>query len=200
MKANTTTSKNLFIYHGEVDDPYAMLIYPSVTLEQAKSVGKMNWIETLDGEFRCVGDAYLDELFNQGKIIDGFDREPSTYDLLPIEAKVKYRVQHQHITERMAKELVGEELDISLFKYTFVFQIGENIESSDTGDVRINTYELQIQADSESEARVELVNQIPPIGFIYVSGYNYLRHCSYTETLVSHVINLVKTYRNDGRE
>lgn len=197
-KVQADSMKGPFIFHGEIDDPSEMLQYPTVTLEQVQSAGKTNWIENLDHEFFAVGDATMEELFDADKVLHSrIETEPSEYDLLAsIEAKIRYRVEHQHITERQAKELVGYECEESLFKNTYIFEVSETFDNSDTGLTRTQTYTESIQADTEEEARNELMNNLWPVGFVFCDGYNYLKHCRYTESVLDHSINLVEVVPN----
>lgn len=159
-----------FIFHGEIDCPEEMLCYPTVTLEQVQYAGKTNWIEDLDGNFFTVGDATIDNLFEADKILRHAPERTREYDMLKtVEEKICYRVNHQHITENMAKNIIGDEIGVCLFNFTFRFEVTEYNDGEDRPVVS-ETYD--IPADDEDEAREILKQYIRPVGFIITTIYH----------------------------
>lgn len=184
-----------FIFHGEVDCPEEMLYHPTVTLKQVQHVGKTNWIEDLEGRFFTVNDATLDELFSCGKIIRDPYHVEREYDRLnSIGEKIRYRVEHQHITERMAREIISEEIGHSLFAYTYTFEV---TEINDGKDYPEQTSVHNIEADSEAEAYQLLAEDwIRPVGFIIQEGYSFAERCNIRTVVIKNIINLIDVVSN----
>lgn len=186
--------KGPFIFHGEIDCPEEMLHYPTVTMEQVQCAGKANWIEDQNGNFFTVDDATMEELFDNGKIIEGPYYIERPYDHLGTpDERVRYRVENQHITEHEARLIVGAELGHSLFAYTYTFEVIEIHDDEDHSEWKDVHH---IEADSEAEAYQALDEFIRPVGFVTSEGYNFIEK-RYTKTVViKNIINLIDIKSN----
>lgn len=182
-----------YFYLGEIDDPSEMLCNPSVTLEMVQGVGKTNWLETLDGQFLTVNDATLDNLIDQNKIMHGHrESEPSVYDLLAtVGAKIRYRMENQHIDENLAKELVFAEMDINPYRYTYLFELTEITDDPFEPE---STRVVAVEANSLEEAENSLYQNARRIG--EVIRHVFGKSGSYVVRLVSHSAKLVETTEN----
>lgn len=151
--AEARTMNGPYYFYGEIDCPGEMLRYPNVTLEMVQRVGKTNWLRDTAGNFRTCGDALIDELADAGKLLHGYPEfGPTEYDQLKtVESRVKYRMEHQHVDERLAKELVSEDEGFNAFKYRYVMHIKYTTEDQDHN---LHIYEMDedIDADSPEEA------------------------------------------------
>lgn len=151
--AEAKTMGGRYYFYGEIDDPSEMLRYPNVTLDMVRYAGKTNWLRDMNGNFRTCNDALVDELADAGKLINGYYDDPKTeYDQLKtVEERVQYRMKHQGVDERFAKELVSEDEGFNAFKYRYFIHIDYTTKNQD-GEVNVYPSDVEIDADTPEEA------------------------------------------------
>lgn len=151
--AEVRTMNGPYYFYGEIDCPGEMLRYPNVTLEMVQQVSKTNWLRDTAGNFRTCNDALIDELADAGKLLHGYPEfGPTEYDQLKtVEGRVKYRMEHQHVDERLAKELVSEDEGFNAFKYRYFIHI-EYITKNQDGEINTYPFDVEIDADTPEEA------------------------------------------------
>lgn len=151
--ARAQTMHGPYYFIGEIDDPFEMLCHPNVTLEMVQYAGKTNWLRDMDGNYITVDDATVDELADAGRLINGYCEAPETaYDQLKTpEERIQYRMEHQHVDERLAKELVSCDEGFNVFKYRYIVH---QKYTTETHDGKHNVYEMdeEIEADNPLEA------------------------------------------------
>lgn len=145
--------KGPYYFLGEIDCPEEMLCHPNVTLDMVRYAGKTNWLRDMNGNFITADDATVDELADNGKLINGYYEEGETeYDRLrTLEERIQYRMTHQGVDERLAKELVSQDEGFNAFKYRFTVHQKYTTENQDK-ELRVYEMDEEIDADSPLEA------------------------------------------------